>query len=86
LPGNPIVKTGGHQAISAISAAPFGSALACIISYGYISMLGAKGLKQSTEVAILNANYIKERLEGYYKTLVYWRKWKSSTRDDYRLS
>lgn len=69
LPGNPIVKTGGHQAISAISAAPFGSALACIISYGYISMLGAKGLKQATEVAILNANYIKERLEGYYKTL-----------------
>jgi glycine dehydrogenase len=69
LPGNPIVKTGGHQAISAISAAPFGSSLACIISYGYIKMLGAKGLKQSTEIAILNANYIKERLEGYYPTL-----------------
>ena len=69
LPGNPIVKTGGHQAISAISAAPFGSSLACIISYGYIKMLGAKGLKASTEVAILNANYIKERLEGYYPTL-----------------
>jgi glycine dehydrogenase len=69
LPGNPIVKTGGHQAISAISAAPFGSSLACIISYGYIKMLGAKGLKEATEVAILNANYIKERLEGYYPTL-----------------
>ena len=69
LPGNPIIKTGGHQAISAISAAPFGSSLACIISYGYITMLGAKGLKQATEVAILNANYIKERLEGYYDTL-----------------
>ncbi|MBV7270282.1 aminomethyl-transferring glycine dehydrogenase [Winogradskyella luteola] len=69
LPGNPIVKTGGHQSITAISAAPFGSALACIISYGYITMLGAKGLKKSTEVAILNANYIKERLEGYYDTL-----------------
>ncbi|APY08954.1 glycine dehydrogenase (aminomethyl-transferring) [Winogradskyella sp. J14-2] len=69
LPGNPIIKTGGHQSISAISAAPFGSALACIISYGYISMLGAKGLKEATEVAILNANYIKERLEGYYPTL-----------------
>ncbi|MFD1063827.1 aminomethyl-transferring glycine dehydrogenase [Winogradskyella litorisediminis] len=69
LPGNPLVKTGGHQSITAISAAPFGSALACIISYGYIKMLGSKGLKKSTEVAILNANYIKERLEGYYPTL-----------------
>lgn len=69
LPGNPIIKSGGHQSISAISAAPFGSALACIISYGYIKMLGAKGLKEATEVAILNANYIKERLEGYYDTL-----------------
>ncbi|SHH25867.1 aminomethyl-transferring glycine dehydrogenase [Winogradskyella jejuensis] len=69
LPSNPIIATGGDQAITAISAAPFGSALACIISYGYIKMLGAKGLKQATEVAILNANYIKERLEGYYPTL-----------------
>ncbi|MBL87150.1 MAG: glycine dehydrogenase (aminomethyl-transferring) [Winogradskyella sp.] len=69
LPGNPIIKTGGHQSISAISAAPFGSALVCLISYGYISMLGAKGLKEATEAAILNANYIKERLEGYYPTL-----------------
>jgi glycine dehydrogenase len=69
LPGNPIIKTGGSQAISAISAAPFGSSLACIISYGYIKMLGYKGLKKATEVAILNANYIKERLEGYYPTL-----------------
>ncbi|WP_299127252.1 aminomethyl-transferring glycine dehydrogenase [uncultured Winogradskyella sp.] len=69
LPGNPIIKTGGRQAISAISAAPFGSSLACIISYGYITMLGAKGLREATEVAILNANYIKERLEGYYDTL-----------------
>jgi glycine dehydrogenase len=69
LPGNPIIETGGNQAITSISAAPFGSSLACIISYGYIKMLGAKGLKQATEVAILNANYIKERLEGHYKTL-----------------
>ena len=69
LPGNPIIKTGGHQAISAISAAPFGSSLACIISYGYITMLGAKGLKKATEISILNANYIKERLEGFYPTL-----------------
>jgi len=69
LPGNPIIKTGGHQAISAISGAPFGSSLACLISYGYIKMLGAQGLKKATEVAILNANYIKERLEGSYATL-----------------
>ena len=69
LPGNPIIKTGGEQAITAISAAPFGSALACLISYGYIKMLGAKGLKKSTEVAILNANYIKERLQGAFETL-----------------
>ena len=69
LPGNPVVKTGGEKAITAISAAPFGSALACLISYGYIKMLGAKGLTESTKVAILNANYIKSRLEGHYDTL-----------------
>ncbi|MEL0644671.1 aminomethyl-transferring glycine dehydrogenase [Olleya sp. Ti.3.14] len=69
LPGNPIIKTGGDQAITAISAAPFGSALACLISYGYIKMLGAEGLKKSTEIAILNANYIKHRLQGAFETL-----------------
>ncbi|WP_299890177.1 aminomethyl-transferring glycine dehydrogenase [uncultured Lacinutrix sp.] len=69
LPGNPLIKTGGEKAITAISAAPFGSALACLISYGYIKMLGAKGLKKSTEIAILNANYIKERLQGSFETL-----------------
>ncbi|WP_179319223.1 aminomethyl-transferring glycine dehydrogenase [Winogradskyella helgolandensis] len=69
LPGNPIIKTGGHQAITAISGAPFGSALVCLISYGYIKMLGYRGLKKATQVAILNANYIKERLSGSYPTL-----------------
>ena len=69
LPSNPIIKTGGENAITAISAAPWGSALACLISYGYITMLGAKGLTDSTKNAILNANYIKERLEGHYQTL-----------------
>ncbi|MEL0454851.1 aminomethyl-transferring glycine dehydrogenase [Flavobacteriaceae bacterium SZ-1-7] len=69
LPGNPVLKTGGEKAIAAISAAPFGSALACLISYGYIKMLGAEGLTESTKVAILNANYIKHRLEGSYNTL-----------------
>ncbi|MFI1771803.1 aminomethyl-transferring glycine dehydrogenase [Thalassobellus citreus] len=69
LPGNPVVKTGGDKAITAISAAPFGSALACLISYGYIKMLGAEGLTESTKMAILNANYIKQRLEGNFDTL-----------------
>lgn len=69
LPGNPIVKTGGDKAITAISAAPFGSALVCLISYGYIKMLGAEGLTESTKIAILNANYIKKRLEGSFDTL-----------------
>tara|TARA_R110001592_G_scaffold72390_3_gene221188 strand:- start:80433 stop:83306 length:2874 start_codon:yes stop_codon:yes gene_type:complete len=69
LPGHPFVKTGGKHPISPISAAPFGSGLILIISYGYIKMLGAKGLRQSTEYAILNANYIKERLHGYFEVL-----------------
>jgi len=69
LPSNPMVKTGGKQAVTAISAAPWGSALACLISYGYITMLGSEGLTAATKIAILNANYIKERLEGHYPTL-----------------
>ena len=69
LPSNPIVETGGEHAISAISAAPWGSALACLISYGYIEMLGSSGLQKATEIAILNANYIKYRLEGAYPIL-----------------
>ena len=69
LPTNPVIPTGGESAITAISAAPWGSALVCLISYGYICMLGAEGLKQSTEYAILNANYIKEKLNGHYDTL-----------------
>ncbi|WP_242119859.1 aminomethyl-transferring glycine dehydrogenase [Aestuariivivens sediminicola] len=69
LPGNPVKKVGGDKAITAISAAPYGSALACLISYGYIKMLGAEGLTQATKVAILNANYMKKRLEGSFDTL-----------------
>jgi len=69
LPTNPIIPTGGDQAITAISAAPYGSALVCLISYGYITMLGAEGLKQSTQYAILNANYMKARLESHYPVL-----------------
>ncbi|MDA7558440.1 aminomethyl-transferring glycine dehydrogenase [Flavobacteriaceae bacterium] len=69
LPGNPIIQVGGEKAISGISGAPYGSALACLISYGYICMLGAEGLVESTEIAILNANYLKQRLEGHFDTL-----------------
>ena len=69
LPGNPIITTGGNQAITAISGSPFGSALACLISYGYIKMLGSSGLRKVTEIAILNANYIQKRIEGVYDIL-----------------
>jgi glycine dehydrogenase len=69
LPSNPIIKTGGDQAISAVSSAPFGSALILMISYGYIKMLGAQGVTDATRYAILNANYMKARLEGHYDVL-----------------
>jgi glycine dehydrogenase len=69
LPGNALTKTGGEQAINGISATPYGSALILLISYGYIKMLGAQGLKESTEIAILNANYIAKKLEGHYPIL-----------------
>jgi glycine dehydrogenase len=69
LPSHTIVKTSGDQGITAVSAAPFGSALILLISYGYIKMLGGEGLKQATEMAILNANYIKDTLKEHYKIL-----------------
>lgn len=69
LPTNPILNVGGEQAITAISSAPYGSALVCLISYGYITMMGAEGLKSATEHAILNANYMKARFEGHYPIL-----------------
>ncbi len=69
LPKHPVVKTGGAQAIHAVSAAPFGSALILLISYGYIKMLGGAGLTAATRIAILNANYIKETLKDHYPTL-----------------
>ncbi|HHC79835.1 MAG TPA: glycine dehydrogenase (aminomethyl-transferring), partial [Flavobacteriia bacterium] len=69
LPTNPVVSTGGNEAIPAISAAPWGSALVDLISYSYIKMLGEEGLKKSTIYAILNANYIKARLEKHYRIL-----------------
>ena len=69
LPTNPLIPTGGEKAISAISAAPWGSSLVLCISYAYIKMLGQEGLTKSTEVAILNANYIKKELKDDYNIL-----------------
>jgi len=73
LPGHPVVRVGGPQAIPAVSAAPWGSASILLISYGYIRMLGGKGMTDATRHAILNANYIKRRLEPHYDVL-YTRK------------
>lgn len=69
LPGNPNVKSGGDQAITAISAAPWGSASILTISYAYIAMMGPEGLTNATKIAILNANYIKARLESKFPIL-----------------
>jgi len=69
LPGNAIVRTGGEKAINGVSAAPFGSALILLISYGYIKMLGYKGVEDATRYAIFNANYMKARLHGHYEVL-----------------
>jgi len=69
LPSNPIVKTGGEKAISSVAAAPYGSPLVCLISYGYITMLGVDGLTEATQTAILNANYMKARLEKHFSIL-----------------
>jgi glycine dehydrogenase len=69
LPGHPVVTTGGDKAITAVSAAPWGSASILAISYAYIALMGADGLTNATRLAILNANYIKDRLDGHYKIL-----------------
>jgi glycine dehydrogenase len=69
LPGHPLIKTGGDQAVNAVSSAPWGSALILLISYAYIKMLGGKGLTDATRYAILNANYIKVKLEKHYPIL-----------------
>lgn len=69
LPSHPVFNTGGEKGIHAVSSAPFGSALILLISYAYIKMLGADGLKTATETAILNANYMKEVLKDHYKIL-----------------
>jgi glycine dehydrogenase len=69
LPSNPVIPTGGQSGITAISAAPFGSALILLISYGYIRMLGTQGATDATRVAILNANYLKAKLKDHFNIL-----------------
>ena len=69
LPGHPTVPVGGRKGIPAVSAAPWGSASILLISYGYIRLLGARGLTEATKYAILNANYMKARLERHYDVL-----------------
>ena len=69
LPSNPLIKTGGEKAISAVASAPWGSALILLISYGYIKMLGGEGVTDATKYAILNANYMKARLDGHFDVL-----------------
>jgi glycine dehydrogenase len=69
LPGHPVVKTGGAKAIHALSAAPWGSSSILLISYAYMKMLGGNGMTNATRYAILNANYIKSRLEPHYPVL-----------------
>ncbi len=69
LPGHPVIETGGAQAIGAVSAAPWGSASILTIPYVYIAMMGGEGLTRATEIAILNANYMAQRLSAYYPVL-----------------
>ncbi len=67
LPTHPVVKVGGERGILPTASAPWGSAGIFPISYGYIKMLGKKGVKRSSEIAILNANYIKAKLEKHFR-------------------
>jgi glycine dehydrogenase len=69
LPGHPVIKTGGEKAITAVASTPWGSSSIMLVSYGYIKMLGAAGLTDATRYAILNANYLKSRLEKHYPVL-----------------
>ena len=69
LPGHIHSKNDNAQAIRAVSSAPFGSAMVLPISYAYIKMLGGEGLTEATKYAILNANYLKNKLKDHYKIL-----------------
>ncbi|MEX2602184.1 MAG: aminomethyl-transferring glycine dehydrogenase [Balneolaceae bacterium] len=78
LPDHPVIKLNGEKTIPAVSAAPWGSASILTISHAYIRMLGADGLKRASEIAILNANYLKERLNDHYPVLYTGRNGRSA--------
>ena len=69
LPGHPVIGVGGSRAIGPVSAAPWGSASILAISWTYIAMMGGPGLREATEIAMLNANYMARRLDGHYPIL-----------------
>ncbi|MCI0472709.1 MAG: aminomethyl-transferring glycine dehydrogenase, partial [Ignavibacteria bacterium] len=69
LPSHPLVKIGTNKSISAVSSAPYGSALILVIPYAYIKMMAGEGLTEATKYAILNANYVKDKLKGFYEVL-----------------
>lgn len=69
LPGHSVININKEKSITAVSAAPWGSASILVISYAYIKMMGVNGLTKATEIAILNANYLKSKLSPYYKVL-----------------
>ena len=84
LPGHPLIPTGGRRAIHAVAEAPWSSASILLISYGYIRMLGGNGMTDATRYAILNANYIKARLEPHYPVLYARRERPRGARADLR--
>ena len=69
LPGHPVIETGGPKAILPVSGAPWGSGGILVISWSYIALLGKKGVRRATEVAILNANYMANRLQDEFEVL-----------------
>ena len=69
MPGHPLIRTGGTLAIDPVASAPYGSASILLISWAYIALLGPNGLRRSSEIAILNANYLPHRLSGHYELL-----------------
>jgi glycine cleavage system P protein (glycine dehydrogenase) len=69
LPNHSIINLGHQKGINSVSSSPWGSSDILIISYAYIKMMGSEGLKNASEIAILNANYIKSKLEHYFKVL-----------------
>ena len=68
LPSHSVAATGGEEGITAVSSAPWGSALLLPITYGYIKMLGEEGLRKATEMAIVNANYMASAIKDEFRT------------------